>query len=150
MRVYCSSSSESINGVVFDVLVHLKGVLRYNRFVPIEYANEAEKAEAKKLLASAFENQKDITLYKDETSLLHKYPCILNEGNATNSSGLDGPDDCNRSIIGNINRHDPTQPGSSSQAMILTILRSTTSNLIMINEVLLGATGLLLWRLWLL
>ncbi|KAL2492890.1 Calmodulin-binding protein 60 A [Abeliophyllum distichum] len=115
IRVYCSSSSESTNGVVFDDVIQLKGVLRNCRFVPIESANEAEKAEAKKLLASAFENQKDITLYEDETSLLHKYPCILNEGNATNSSGLDGPDDCNRSIIGNIDRHDPTQPGTSSQ-----------------------------------
>ncbi|KAL2492840.1 Calmodulin-binding protein 60 A [Abeliophyllum distichum] len=115
MYVYCSSSSESKNGVVFDVVGQLKGVLRNCRFVPIESAYDAEKDEARKLLASAFENRKDITLFEDETSLLHRFPYISNYSNATNSTGLDSPDNCNRSIIVNIDRHDPTQPGTSSQ-----------------------------------
>ncbi|KAL2515716.1 calmodulin-binding protein 60 A-like [Forsythia ovata] len=134
MHVYCSSSSESKNGVVFDVVGQLKGVLRNGRFVPIESAYEAEKAEAKKLLASAFENRKAITLFEDETSLLHQFPCISNDSNATNSARLDSPDDCNRSIIGNIDRHDPTQPGTSSQGISPSVDRSNIFSYLGLGE----------------
>ncbi|CAI9757477.1 unnamed protein product [Fraxinus pennsylvanica] len=105
---YSSSSAECKNGVVFDVVGQLKGVLRNNGYVPIESVAEAEKDDARKLLANAFENReeasaceyakkatafenwKDIDSFDDEASLLCKFPCIFNDENPTNSTGLDG------------------------------------------------------------
>lgn len=108
MYLHYSSSSECKNGVVFDVVGQLKGVLRNNHYVPIERVAEDEKDNARKLLARAFENQKeapafenekkatafenwnDIASFDDEASFLHNFQCISNDKNATNSTGLDG------------------------------------------------------------
>ncbi|CAI9753916.1 unnamed protein product [Fraxinus pennsylvanica] len=128
-RIYFyNSSTEYKNGVVFDTVGQLKGVLRNYQFVPIESAYEAEKAEAQELLASAFENRMDIISFDDETSFLHQFPCIFND-NVTNSSGLYSLDvlDCNCSIIENIDRHDPTQPDTSSLGTGPSIIHSNIS-----------------------
>ncbi|CAA2983639.1 calmodulin-binding protein 60 A-like isoform X2 [Olea europaea var. sylvestris] len=74
-------STEHKTGVVFNIVGKLKGVLRNNQFVPIESVYVAEK-----------------------------FPCISNDKNATNSSGLDGSDGRNSSIVENIDLYDPTQP----------------------------------------
>ncbi|CAI9757479.1 unnamed protein product [Fraxinus pennsylvanica] len=122
-----NSSAEYKTGVVFDTAGQFKGVLRNNQFVPIESVYEAEKAEAQKLLASAFENQGDIRYFGDETSFLHQFPCISNDKNATNSSGLDGSDGWNSSIVENIDRNDPSQPVTSSQGISSSINHSNSS-----------------------
>ncbi|CAI9757478.1 unnamed protein product [Fraxinus pennsylvanica] len=108
MYLHCSSSSECKNGVVFDVVGQLRGVLRNNRYVPIGSVAEDEKDNARKLLARAFENQKEapafenekkatafenwneIAFFDDEASFLRNFQCISNDKNAVNSTGLDG------------------------------------------------------------
>ncbi|XP_022885318.1 calmodulin-binding protein 60 A-like isoform X1 [Olea europaea var. sylvestris] len=126
-RIYFyNSSAEYKKGVVSDTVGQLKGVLRNCQFVPIKSACEAEKAEAQKLLASAFENRMDVISFDDETSFLHQFPCISNDNNV-NSSGLDGLDGCSCSVIENNDRNDPTLPVTSSQGIGPSIIHSNIS-----------------------
>ncbi|CAA2983636.1 calmodulin-binding 60 A-like isoform X1 [Olea europaea subsp. europaea] len=114
LYLHYSSTSECKDGVVFDVVGQLKGILHNNHYVPIESVAQAEKEDARKLLACAFENQNgagapapasasenekkasafdnwnDMVSFDDEASFLRSLPGISIDKNATNSTGLDG------------------------------------------------------------
>ncbi|KAG8378992.1 hypothetical protein BUALT_Bualt07G0042000 [Buddleja alternifolia] len=113
--LYCTSS-ESKRGVTFDVIGGLKGVIHDSRYVPMTNLSEDEKAWAHKLLRSAYENQKDITSFVDEASLLYQYPY--------RSSDMNGCDLATETI----DRYDPTEPGTSCQSITSTVKPLEHSN----------------------
>ncbi|KAG8378989.1 hypothetical protein BUALT_Bualt07G0041700 [Buddleja alternifolia] len=105
-------SSESTTGVTFDAVGGLKGLIHDSLYVPINNLSEAEKDCAHKLLRSAYENQKDITSFVDETSLLDQYPY--------RSSDMNG---CGLATSETIN-DDPSEPGTSRQSSTPTVIHS--------------------------
>ncbi|KAG8378990.1 hypothetical protein BUALT_Bualt07G0041800 [Buddleja alternifolia] len=110
--LYCPSS-ESKTGVTFNVVGGLKGLIHDSHYVPINDLSEDEKAHARELLQSAYENQKDISDFVDEASLLQKYPY--------KSSDING---CDLTTSETINGYDPTEPGVSRQSITPTVNHS--------------------------
>ncbi|KAG8378991.1 hypothetical protein BUALT_Bualt07G0041900 [Buddleja alternifolia] len=108
-------SSESETAVTFDVVGGLKGLIHDSHYVPINNLSEVEKAHARELLRSAYENRKDLCFFVDEASLLQEFPY--------KSSDING---CYRATSETIDIYDRTEPGTSHQSITPTINHSVS------------------------
>ncbi|GFQ03518.1 hypothetical protein PHJA_002495600 [Phtheirospermum japonicum] len=114
-RIYLFYPSPDIKtSVAFDVVGGLKGLIHESLYVPVNNLSAHEKDHADKLLLSAFENPNDITSFDDENSLLRQFPLRPSHIDVATNSGSDGSD---LIIPENINGHDSTEPGPSSQSI---------------------------------
>ncbi|KAL7604014.1 hypothetical protein Lser_V15G17199 [Lactuca serriola] len=68
LYLYCPRSLNR-NGVVFNVVGQVLGLLSDSKYVAIEKLSEVEQAEAHKLVISAFQHPEKIVPYDDEASL---------------------------------------------------------------------------------
>ncbi|KAL4584974.1 hypothetical protein LXL04_009587 [Taraxacum kok-saghyz] len=68
LYLYCPRSLNR-DGVVFNVVGQVLGLLSDSKYVPIHKLSDVEKAEAHKLVISAFQHQEKVVPYDDEASL---------------------------------------------------------------------------------
>ncbi|KAK6148431.1 hypothetical protein DH2020_019343 [Rehmannia glutinosa] len=121
-------SSEYEMGVIYDVVGGLKGLIHDSHYIPINNLSGDEKDCAHKLLLSAFENQKDINFFHDETSLLHQFPLRSSDDNATTNSSIiqESSDESDLIMAEKMNGYDATEPCASSQS--INLLNGSTSS----------------------
>ncbi|XP_059442348.1 calmodulin-binding protein 60 A isoform X1 [Corylus avellana] len=67
--LYCPSSSQQKNGVVFNIVGQVRGLLSECQYVPLDKLSETEKADAQNLVISAFEHWGEVMSYDEEASL---------------------------------------------------------------------------------
>jgi len=67
--LYCPSSSQQKNGVVFNIVGQVRGLLSECQFVPLDKLSETEKADALNLVISAFDHWGEVMSYDEEASL---------------------------------------------------------------------------------
>ncbi|XP_059645591.1 calmodulin-binding protein 60 A-like isoform X2 [Cornus florida] len=126
-RVYLyRASSQEENGVVFNVVGQLMGLLLECQCVSIDALSETKKADAQHLVVSALEHRddfftgkkhrEDFVSFDDITSLIH----ACSETHPSNSSSLENP----------CGHYSDTQPSTSSLD-VFSYIRSTgdTSNM---------------------
>ncbi|KAE8124168.1 hypothetical protein FH972_019075 [Carpinus fangiana] len=67
--LYCPSSSQQKNGVVFNIVGQVRGLLSECQYVPLDKLSETEKADALNLVISAFEHWGEVMSYDEEALL---------------------------------------------------------------------------------
>nr|POE52354.1 isoform 2 of calmodulin-binding protein 60 a [Quercus suber] len=70
MFLYSPPSSQQKNGVVFNVVGQVMGLLLECQYVPIDKLSETEKADAHNLVISAFKHLGEVVSFDDEASLV--------------------------------------------------------------------------------
>ncbi|KAK9995821.1 hypothetical protein SO802_020507, partial [Lithocarpus litseifolius] len=70
MFLYSPPSSQQKNGVVFNVVGQVMGLLLECQYVPIDKLSETEKAGAHNLIISAFKHLGEVASFDDEASLV--------------------------------------------------------------------------------
>ncbi|KAI3454547.1 hypothetical protein Pfo_011210 [Paulownia fortunei] len=68
-KLYLYGASEK-NGVVFNVVGQVMGIFSDGQYVPADKLSEAEKADARELVVSAFADREKIVTFDDESSLI--------------------------------------------------------------------------------
>ncbi|XP_062168781.1 calmodulin-binding protein 60 A isoform X2 [Alnus glutinosa] len=68
--LYCPPSSQQKNGVVFNSVGQVRGLLSECQYVPLDKLSETEKADAHNLVISAFEHWEEVIPYDEEASLV--------------------------------------------------------------------------------
>ncbi|XP_059643397.1 calmodulin-binding protein 60 A-like [Cornus florida] len=103
------SSSQQKNGVVFSVVGQLMGRLLECQFVPFDTLSKTEKADAHKLVVSAFEHWEAVVAFDDIPSLMH----ACSQTHPSNSPRLENPSGHNAGTGHAINVNNDMQPSTS-------------------------------------
>lgn len=67
--LYCPLGSQQKSGVAFNVVGQVMGLLADCQYVPVDKLPENEKAEAQKMVITAFEHWEEVISFEDELSL---------------------------------------------------------------------------------
>ncbi|XP_057465922.1 calmodulin-binding protein 60 A-like isoform X3 [Actinidia eriantha] len=89
--LYCHPGYQPITGIVFDDVGQVMGRLVESHYVPVAYLAENEKAEAQKLVVSAFEHWRDVSKYDESSSNSLQIPSVSNVGISHSVAGTDDP-----------------------------------------------------------
>ncbi|XP_027126518.1 calmodulin-binding protein 60 A [Coffea arabica] len=117
LYVYHTSGHERKFPVVFDVVGHLRGLVREQLFVPVHDLAEDEKVEAHKMVVSAFEHWEDVQSIDNEASLAD-IPSQFSGGvNTSISSRIESPTGSNFGICNTISGNCRALSRTSSRHM---------------------------------
>ncbi|XP_021891891.1 calmodulin-binding protein 60 A isoform X2 [Carica papaya] len=111
--LYYPPSSLKKSGVVFNIVGQVMGLLLECQYVPCDKLAETEKAEAQKMVLSAFKHWEEVVSYEDETSLIGSFSHLTNNAEISNGSKVLA----SHKICG----FDYAQPAASSPDIISSI-----------------------------
>lgn len=78
MYSYCSGSPQR-TGVVFNIVGQVLGLLSDGKYRPADTISEIEKADAQKLVISAFQHREGVTPYRGEAPLINGSSCASDD-----------------------------------------------------------------------
>ncbi|KVI06314.1 Calmodulin binding protein-like protein [Cynara cardunculus var. scolymus] len=97
LYLYCPRSLNR-DGVVFNVVGQVLGLLSDSKYIVADKLSETELAEAHKLVISSFQHQEEIICYDDEASLKTGTCSISEDIYPTNALTVAGDSECNKTI----------------------------------------------------
>ncbi|KAL1814693.1 hypothetical protein ACET3Z_017267 [Daucus carota] len=74
--IYIDRNLQQNNGVVFDVIGQVKGLIKESQYFPMSMLTDDEQKNAQKLVARAFDQWEEVSRSDDENSLIERFPRI--------------------------------------------------------------------------
>ncbi|WOG99507.1 hypothetical protein DCAR_0518860 [Daucus carota subsp. sativus] len=74
--IYIDRNLQQNNGVVFDVIGQVKGLIKESQYFPMSMLSDDEQKNAQKLVARAFDQWEEVSRSDDENSLIERFPRI--------------------------------------------------------------------------
>ncbi|KAL2465291.1 Calmodulin-binding protein 60 A [Abeliophyllum distichum] len=93
LYLYNASGSQQMNGVVFNVVGQVLGQFLGSQYVAADKLSEAEKADARNLIISAYRDWEKVITFDDEPSLMDALTCssnFLSSSNLLPDGSFDG------------------------------------------------------------
>ncbi|KAL7161580.1 hypothetical protein ACSBR2_042113 [Camellia fascicularis] len=112
LHLYFPINSQKKTGVVFNAVGQVMGLLLDYCYILIDNLPEHQKADARKLVLSAFEHMDEVVSFDNETSM-HAFLQSLDIAAYSNSPWLESLGDC---YVDTDDGYDHTQPSISSHA----------------------------------
>ncbi|KAI3759366.1 hypothetical protein L6452_07128 [Arctium lappa] len=122
LYLYCPRSMNR-DGVVFNVVGQVLGLLSNSKYVVADKLSETERAEAHKLVISSFQHPAENVCYDDEASLKTGTCSISEDIYPSNAQTVAGDSECNRIISSHTKgRFDYPQMSASSPDVMPSIM----------------------------